>query len=130
MLAPTYWLNNTVVRKKVLPTWTAIQFPNEEGKGMDSTTQEEGLSGPLWAHVANLNPTVPEMSKEGVRKVEPDMLKYFENGDYEEVPGGMLKCVDFISIFSVALPLYVLLSVCHMLFVHPPPPYMYDNINK
>ena len=33
MLAPTYWLNNTVVGKKVLPTWKAIQFPNEEGKG-------------------------------------------------------------------------------------------------
>ena len=53
MLAPTYWLNNTVVGKKVLPTWKAIQFPNEEGKGMDSTTQEEGSSkrirrGPLW----------------------------------------------------------------------------------
>ena len=51
------------------------------------------------------------------------MLKYFENGDYEEVPGGRLKCVDnydFISIFSWAPPLYVFLSVCHMIFVHPP----------
>ena len=33
-----------------------------------------------------MNPLVLEMSKEGVRKVvEPLMLEYFENRDYEEV---------------------------------------------
>ena len=36
--------------------------------------------------LGKLHPLMPEMSKEGVRKVvEPLILEYFENGDYDEV---------------------------------------------
>ena len=36
--------------------------------------------------LGKLHPVMPEMSKEGVRKVvEPLILEYFENGDYDEV---------------------------------------------
>ena len=55
MLAPTYWLNNTVVGRKVLPTWTAIQFHDEEGEGMESGVEGEELKCDGLTHALVIN---------------------------------------------------------------------------